>query len=75
MKKKVYKPANGRYRGSCVAEVGCPKLFPEHEELQKDNQAIILKLRTKRLKKAGCSEADVIAFTAARISMIRETCG
>lgn len=76
MKKKQEKQENvvwKRYRGSCVQEEGRPRAFPPHDEQMAANREAIRKQEIRRLKKAGCSEADVIAFTTARINMIRES--
>ena len=56
-RKNVRKPAERKFA----------RQFLPHDEQQQASHDLVHKLRLKRLKKNGASEADVIAHTAARL--------
>jgi len=58
-------------KGTCLQEVGRAKVFPNYESQRATRLAQQDVLRRSALRQAGCTEEEVIAFTARRINKIR----
>lgn len=58
------------YKGTTLQEPGRARVFPTVREQRADAAALALRLRVERLRRAGCSEAMVVAFTAERLQRL-----
>ena len=57
-------------KGTTLQERGRARVFPTVQSQREQAAALGLRLRIERLRRAGCSEAMVVAFTAERLQRL-----